>query len=85
MTNYPRETERLTTFLTQNDYDQIHVCSECKEEYGATHAGDDVLGYCHYCQIVEGDTEYVFENNNDPDDQIDQDEYDKLPESNKPN
>jgi len=83
MNQYPRETENLTPYFTAEDYDEIHVCSECKEEYGQTRAGDDRLGYCHHCQIVEGDTEYVYENR-ETGERIDQEEFDNLPEPLKP-
>lgn len=82
--NYPREIENITPYPTQDDYDKLHVCAECEEEYGATHAGDDVLGYCHYCQIVEGDTKYIFENQHTGE-KISEEDYDVLPEAIKPN
>ena len=77
----PMETEDLPTYYVQDDYQEVHVCSECGGYIGgigwSSEHDWEMLDRCEGCGSIEGDTEYVYEN--DSGDQISEAEFDALP------
>ena len=65
--------------LTQEDYEEMSVCSGCGFPTEERFSGDEGWSVCENCGPVEGNTKYRFVNIDDWDDCITEEEFDKLP------
>lgn len=52
---------KLSIIVGQPHLTEIHVCSQCYEQISGLSAGDEGWNYCEGCQQVEGETEYITE------------------------
>ena len=66
------------THWIQDDYEEVQICSMCGGYVGHIGYDDELWNKCEQCDIIEGDTEYIYENK-DTGDQITEEEFDKLP------